>query len=458
MKTLTLEGIYQIKDELESKITSNFITNVVVVNSSDILLTFSFYSEEKLIISLAHQSPLIGLVDKSFSPHTVLGNYNDNLRKYLKGCYINKIEVLNNDRVLKFTLHKSDEFFNKQTYYLILELIPTISNLIFLNKESEIIFAKHYSDLSASRPVIRKFKYIEIAKNNELERKPFDLESYKKELEQYVASSLNLKKKESALPLYNFFKQKEKSLKRKIKVLEEECLEAQSKLVYQEYGTTILTYKDEEELLNNFIYEIKDIYNNDLSPQENANNLFNKYKKYKRTIENDTREIELANNLLEEFKHYLAIFPYLEEEEILSLSNKYLPHKQNKKSKALDANSPYYVIVDNVKIGFGKNANQNNELTFKIASKEDAFLHINKMHGPHVVIFNKDISKNVLTTALEIAVILAGQKDGEIQVAKIKDIKKGSYKGEALLNKYETYVIKNIRESTYLLLNTQKRF
>ncbi len=459
MKTLSLEGIYQVKSELESKILNNFITNVVVINSHDVLLSFSFYSKEKLLISLNHQSPFLGMVDKSFSPHTVLGGLNDNLRKYLKGCYITKIEVLNDDRVLKFTLHKSDEFFEKQTYYLILELIPTISNLIFTNDKSEIIFAKHYSDLSASRPVIRKLPYQEIEKSKQLQRTEFDLENYHQEIEAYIHDSLHQKKKEYALPLFNFFKQKEKSLKRKIKVLENELLDANNRLVYKEYGTMLLTYKNEPEELNNFINEIKDIYDSSLSIEENANNLFNRYKKYKRTIENDVREIDIAKNQIEEYNHYLEVFDYLTEEEIEALSNKYLPHKaQTKRKQIIDAHSPYYVIVDHIKIGFGKNAEQNNQLTFKLAAKEDTYIHINKMHGSHVVIFSKDINKEVLTTAIEISLILSGQKDGEVQVAKIKDVKKGSYKGEALLNKYETYILKSIRESTYQLLNSQKRF
>ena len=47
MEKLNLEGIFQIKTDLDKKILNSFITNVVVVNSHDILLTFSFYNKEK---------------------------------------------------------------------------------------------------------------------------------------------------------------------------------------------------------------------------------------------------------------------------------------------------------------------------------------------------------------------------------------------------------------------------
>ena len=81
MEKLTLEGIYQIKKDLDKKILNSFITNVVVINSHDILLSFSFYNKEKLLISLNHSSPFLGFIDSDFSSHTVLGQYNDNLRR-----------------------------------------------------------------------------------------------------------------------------------------------------------------------------------------------------------------------------------------------------------------------------------------------------------------------------------------------------------------------------------------
>ena len=162
---LNLKGVSLLVGELNQKIINNFITNVVVMNSSDILLSFSFYNKEKLLISLNHSSPFLGFVNSDFNSHTVLGQLNDNLRKYLKGSYVVAIDVVNKDRVIKFTLHKSNDFYEKETYYLILELIPTISNLIFLDSKENIIFAKHYSDLTASRPVIQKMKYVPLSKN-----------------------------------------------------------------------------------------------------------------------------------------------------------------------------------------------------------------------------------------------------------------------------------------------------
>ena len=139
MLKINLEGLYQICDDLNKKVSHSFITNIVVVNFSDLLLSFSFYNKEKLLISLNHQNPFLGFVDKGYSPHTVLGGLNDHLRKYIKGTYITNIELINEDRIVKFTLQKTDEFYEKSKLFMILELIPTRTNLIVLDQEEKII-------------------------------------------------------------------------------------------------------------------------------------------------------------------------------------------------------------------------------------------------------------------------------------------------------------------------------
>ena len=239
---------------------------------------------------------------------------NDHLRKYIKGAYIESVEVVNDDRILKFNLYKSDEFYEKQSYTLILELIPTINNLILLNSNDEIIFAKHYSDLTASRPIIKGMKYSPINKNTSMSRGSFDYEKYSQEIRDYVVESDHKKQKEQVLPLYNHLKQKEKSLKKKLKVLEEEKEQAQKNFIYKEYGEYILTYSNSLKELNEYIDTIKDQYDTSISPNKNAENFFNKYKKAKRTIENVDREIIKGHHDLEEISHYLATFDYLANE------------------------------------------------------------------------------------------------------------------------------------------------
>lgn len=455
---LNLKGVIEVIEELKSKVLNNFISNISIVNSSDILCTFSFYNKEKLLICLNHNNPFISLIDSNYNSPTTLGNLNENLRKYLKGSYIINIEQINSDRVIKFSLTKTNEFYQKDNYFLVLELIPTINNLLILDEKENILFAKHYTDLTAARPVIRGMKYIPIEPNKEMQLKDFDMEAYKDAVRHFLSEIDNKVKKEKALPLYNFLKQKHKSLVKKISVLEKEIEDAKKKYEYKEIGETLLTLMNDEDNLKDYIATLEGVYDEELSPKDNANKLFEKYKKSKRTIENDLREIGIAKDNAIEMEYILSIFSYYTDQEIEELYKKYLPkHHTNKRNKEIDARLPYYITYQGVKIGFGKNKEQNNYLTFKKANKDDIYLHVSSYHGAHVVIFNNDPSKEIILVASEIALLLSNLESGDIYIADVKDVKKGEELGKVNLLKYQTITLHEVRESTKQLLKEQKR-
>lgn len=455
---VNLKGLKIIVEELKSKIATNFISNITVINSSDILFAFSFYNQQKLLISLSHNSPFISLVDSSINYKTKLGSLNENLRKYIKGAYITDINLVNDDRIIKFSLTKTNEFYEKEELSLIVELIPTINNLLILDKNNHIKYAKHYSDLSSNRVILKDFEYFPIENKSPLKLLDFDKEKFDKEVEEYLLEIEAKNKRENALPLYNHLLSKKKSLNKKINVLEKEILDAQNKFVFKEIGDILLTIKDNKEELNLYLNDIKDSYDPTKSLQENINHYYEKYKKAKRTIDNDNREILIAKDNIEEINHILNVFTYLCEEEIVSLFEKYLPHKFKSKHKVIPSNSPYYIEVNKTRIGFGKNKEQNNYLTFKLARKNDYFLHTKDSSGSHVVIFSNNPSKDVIQTAAEIALILSNLESGDIYLADVKDVKKADTVGKVNILKYQTIYLNKVEESTKRLLTNQKRF
>ncbi len=456
---LNLMGVETLVKEINNKVKSNFITNISVINSSDILLSFSFYNKEKLLISLNHNSPFISFVNNDINSPTTLGNLNENLRKYIRGSYIIDVLQINHDRVIKFTLNKTNEFYEKETYFLVLELIPTINNLIVLDHNENVVFAKHYLDLSASRPLLKGMKYQPVESNPQLIKKEFDYEVYKENVQSYLLELEGKTKKEKALPLYNHLKQKIKSLNKKISILEKEKETAESYLIYKDIGDNLLTYMYDKDELDKIIKSLGESYDKEISPKDNAVKFFEKYKKALRTIENDNREIDIAKTTYQELEHILSIFSYYSDGEIEELYKKYLPkHHVDKKKKEVDARLPYFIKYQGVTIGFGKNKEQNNYLTFKKANKSDIFLHASAYHGTHVIIFDSDPKEDVILLASEIALILSNIDTGEVQIADVKDVKKGDSVGKALLNKYQTITIHKIREESKLLLKDQKRF
>ena len=457
---LTYSLLLKIKDELNEKIINNHFSHVTVVNSSDIFMQFSFYNKEKLFISLNHTNPVISLIDKDFTTPTVLGNLSENLRKYIKGTYITGIDVLNEDRILRFTLQKTDEFYEKHLLYLVLELIPTRTNLIILDDKENIVFAHHYADITHPRPIVKGLKYELLEKHNSNIEDNSSLEEYKKHVSLLLTEAKNKRQKETQKPLYDYLNTKKKSLERKLKVLDKEISKAKEDLIYKEYGDNLYAYSYDKELLENYIKDnIKDIYDPLLSVNDNANNFYKKYKKSKRTIEMDELEISKTNREIEELSYSLNSFSYLNEDELNELYNKYFSHKMNKPKKIkVDSRMPSFIEYKGHIIAFGKNAVQNDYLTFKKSQKDYMFFHIDKSSGSHVVIFDSHPDNDTMLLASEIALILSNETTGDIKYCPIKEIKKGTHIGNVLINSYKIITLRKIRESTYSLLSNQKRF
>ena len=143
----------------------------------------------------------------------------------------------------------------------------------------------------------------------------------------------------------------------------------------------------------------------------------------------------------------------MNDDELLSLCQELLP-KQNH-SKKVSSIKYGTVVVGNTKILYGKNASSNNELTFKVANKDDFYLHIKNYHGAHVIIKNSNPTNEEKLLAAEICLILSNKPAGEVMIASMKDVKKGQALGEANLLNYSTILLNNVRESTIDLLKAK---
>lgn len=170
----------------------------------------------------------------------------------------------------------------------------------------------------------------------------------------------------------------------------------------------ILSLLDEEETLKQYVDENHLSWDESKSAVENANMFFKKYKKSKRTMEMAKLEIEKAKDEIEYLSYLLASSKYMNDDELLALSQELLP-KQSQKKKI--ATIKYGTLIfDNVKILYGKNASSNNELTFKVATKDDWYLHIKDYHGAHIIIRHPNPSNKVKLVAAELCLILLTKK------------------------------------------------
>lgn len=193
--------------------------------------------------------------------------------------------------------------------------------------------------------------------------------------------------------------------KKKIQNLEEDLLYADKAEQFKIKGDLILAniYRIEKGMnkvtVQNFYDNNQDItlqLDIQLSPADNAQKFFKRYNKLKTAqtkvleqLEKTEHEIEYLNQVL----HNLEASPdqnnFEEIKEELILTG-YLRRKQKDKKKKAIKNSPYlYVSSEGFEILVGKNNLQNDEITLKLASKADIWLHTKNIPGSHVIVRTK---------------------------------------------------------------------
>ena len=451
MNYYSYSAFKEVADELKKKIVGCKINNITVINSHDFLCSLSMVKSEKLLISLNHQHPFLSLINVNEVAPTIVGKLNELLRKLLKDAYIVDIDLINNDRIILFKMQKANDYYEKVSFNVYLECIPQRANLVFVDADNKIMHALHYAPITSNRPILNGLSY-ELPGHSELkeEKDIPSLEDIKKEAEHYYIDALEVHKKEKFTPLFRYIKTRIKSLNKKSVVLEKEIKEAESHLVDAEHGNYLLAFLSEPELLEQYIKDNNLLLDKDKSIVENANLMFKKYKKSKRTIEMATIEIEKAKNESDYLSYLLASSQFMNDDELLSLSIELLP-RQSQKKKSLPIK--YGTIVyDGVKILYGKNASSNNELTFKVADKDDWYLHIKDYHGAHVIIRDANPSNAVKLVAAELCLILSNKSAGEVMITNMKNVKKGHALGEANLLNYSTITLNNVRSETIALI------
>ena len=146
-----------------------------------------------------------------------------------------------------------------------------------------------------------------------------------------------------------------------------------------------MTYAYDKEELNNYIKENNIDYDDNLSASDNANKKYKLYRKKKATIAHDEEEIIKNKERLKQLNEDYEIVKSLDVYKINEMQPRY--PKFIKKSKiVINPKYPFYTFVNGVKYAFGRNAMQNDYLTFKLANENHYFFHIKDYSGSHVIL------------------------------------------------------------------------
>jgi len=160
-----------------------------------------------------------------------------------------------------------------------------------------------------------------------------------------------------------------------------------------------------------------------LSPSDNAQNYFKRYNKAQRAVEGlpqrlVRQEADLA--YLEQLQADLLLAssrPQIDAVYNALVQEGWLKEKQ--RSKAPDG-GPLRFEVEDWLVLVGRNARQNEQVTFKIGAPEDHWLHVHDKPGAHVIIRSggREVPESVLQFAAQCAAYYspAQQQNGGVQV------------------------------------------
>lgn len=284
-----------------------------------------------------------------------------------------------------------------------------------------------------------------------------------------VEDQKELAKRDKEKELLNLIEKAIKVNDKKIVNLNLDLKEAKEHLIYMEWGQEIYLYQGEIEKGDTLLE--KDGYSIPLDPRfdapNNANRYFKKYQKAKAAIHILNDLIVKANDDNEYLKKKLFEAQDGTPRDIMELKSElleegYIKEAQVRKTNIKKVNrhktyEPHYILIPGKgKIGFGMNGLQNEELTFNIAKKDDIFLHVKDYPGSHVVILEGKENHEVMDLALELCLYLSHLQEGEIYVAKRKNVKKNPTRlGLVNILQYEVKTLRHIRASSVELFRKE---
>jgi len=197
-------------------------------------------------------------------------------------------------------------------------------------------------------------------------------------------------------------------------------------------GENFEKYKNIADILAANLYQIKrsqeeielfDFYTNEkvkiqlnplITANQNLDRYYKKYNKLKRGYNFNLERKELIKNelaYLESIIQSLETSITVDDLEIIQeelIQNKYMKKLRNpSKKKEKSHNIQEFISSDGLKIFVGKNNKENDYLTFKIARKEDMWLHAKDIPGSHVIIKKGNFDEIPEQTILEAAQIAA---------------------------------------------------
>ena len=401
-------------------------------------------------LSKEHPSFYINKTDHYFE--SCNSNFVSKLRSISNEFMIVAYELVPNDFVIKFRFATSNN--EDEDLFLIFELFQNHPNLIVTDAKNIVICAFNYS--KTGQPEIGEKYKTEEPVNLKDGDTIFD-DSFAEQLFNELIKIRRLEKYENFISTYEV---KIKKCRTKINNILDDKKNAELQIKYQQIADNLLIQG--LDLKGHFDHVEIDGERIDLDQSKTLNDniqlMYKKAKKAKTTLSLIETNLNRAN---EEIRLYESVLEKISNTESEKDADKIVSiYSQSKKKEVAitEFNKPWKINYQGVYFYFGKNASQNDYLSFVMKQdRQFIWMHIKNQPGSHVVISSLKPTEDQLLFGAELALYFSKAKSGEIQYTKKKNIRRGHSLGEAIVKNYSTIKINNIRERSLELFNNIKR-
>ena len=208
-----------------------------------------------------------------------------------------------------------------------------------------------------------------------------------------------------------------------------------------------------------------------LSPQQNAAKFYKDYAKLKNAEKELTKQISLGEEELHYLRSVLEELNRAETEAELEEIRRELQEvgyikadAGRKRMKQHKVPPMRFESTDGYPIYVGRNNRQNDELTFKLARKDDIWCHASKVHGSHVIISCGGTTPpdDTITQAAQLAAYYSETTAGQnipVDVTPVKQVKKltGAKPGMVIYHTYRTVIANPYKDIVVDALNAEKK-
>lgn len=226
--------------------------------------------------------------------------------------------------------------------------------------------------------------------------------------------------------------------RKKLKKQEQELVATENAEEFRQKGELLTTFlhqvpnnQDQVELDNYYTSEkITIVLDKALTPNQNAQRYFKKYQKLKEAVKHLTGLIEETKETIQYLESVETALSQANLTEIAEIREEliqtgFIRRRQREKIQKRKKPEKYLATDGQTIILVGRNNLQNDELTFKMAKKEEIWFHAKDIPGSHVVITgNLQPSDEVKTDAAELAAYFSKARLSNLVQVDMIEVKK----------------------------------